>query len=134
MKQLVNRYDGRVRFTVPDARLEGKYIWFDLPTAGGNFPCMWSADDWSIAELSEDRKGECKELCDWLRARVEEKNYTAKGVSMACGRCYSWLSMILTGKYNLNPRHEPILEKALGLKKGAIARKRREILHKDSDV
>lgn len=127
MKQLVYKYDSRVRFTVPDATLDGDYITFNLPTAIGNTPCVWSAERWSIAELTEERKGEHPALLAWLRETLAARNYTTKGVSLSCGRCYTWLSQILGGKYRIGQKNELVLEEALGLKRGAIARKRREV-------
>ena len=127
MKQLVNKYDGRVRLIVLDAKVEGNYIKFDLPTEIGECGCMWRADMWELKDL--DRPGEDTTLLAWIRKELDRRKFTAKGVSLSCGMSYGWLGMVLAGKIRLKPKTEALLEEAIGLKKGAIARKRREILH-----
>ena len=127
MKQLINKYDGRVRLIVLDAKEEGNYIKFDLPTKKGECGCMWRADMWELKDFG--REGESADLLVWIRKELDKRKFTAKGVSLSCGMSYGWLGMVLSGKIRLKPKTEALLEEAIGLKKGAIARKRREILH-----
>lgn len=127
MMQLVNKFDRRMRLIVDEARQEDKYIYFMFPTEQGVFPCAWSAANWEIKEYG--REGETPALLDWIRAELNRRKFTAKGVSMSCGMSYGWLGMVLAGKIRLKAKTEALLEEAIGLKKGAIARKRREILH-----
>lgn len=133
MKQLVNKYDRRIRLVgLDDVLIEGKtgealgerprlYYRFAMPMGSGDVECLWSGQDWKLEEVR--RKGECKAFCDWLRKVVKGKGYCAAGVSLALGFSRSWLSLILKGKMYLRPKHWAALERELGLSQGEIGRR-----------
>lgn len=115
-----------MRLTIPgEVVQEGAVVMFQMPTDSGKSEwCWWSAQAWEVRDCA--RRGEPKSFRDWLRAELKRRNFTAKGVSMACGLSYGWLPMILAGKNLLPKKHEAALEQAIGLKPGAIGRKRKE--------
>lgn len=131
MKQLVNKYDRRIRLAgLDDVLIEGRtgealgerprlYYRFAMPMGSGDVECLWSGQDWALEEVT--RQGESKAFRDWLRKAVKEKGYCAAGVSLALGFSRSWLTMILKGKMYLRPKHWAALERALQMEEGAIA-------------
>lgn len=136
MKQLVNKYDRRIRLVgLEDVLIEGKtgealgerprlYYRFAMPMGAGDVECLWSGQDWALEDVS--RQGESKAFRDWLRKAVKEKGYCAAGVSLALGFSRSWLAMILKGKMYLRPKHWAALESELGLPQGEIGRRLRK--------
>lgn len=133
MKQLVNKYDRRIRLVgLEDVLIEGKtgealgerprlYYRFAMPMGAGDVECLWSGQDWALEEVT--RQGESKAFCDWLRKAVKEKGYCAAGVSLALGFSRSWMNLILKGKMYLRPKHWAALERELGLPQGEIGRR-----------
>ena len=130
MKQLVNKYDSRVRLTVPEADTEETYIYFFMPTDIGPQRCIWNSRDWRLEEWKGEDDGEDPALLDWIREIIKKRGYTATGVSRSCGFSHAWLNQILRGKRKLRDKSTFILDEALGLKKGTVARKKKETLHK----
>ena len=133
MKQLVNKYDRRIRLVgLEDVLIEGKtgealgerprlYYRFAMPMGSGDVECLWSGQDWALEEVT--RQGESKAFRDWLRKAVKERGYCAAGVSLALGFSRSWMNLILKGKMYLRPKHWAALERELGLPQGEIGRR-----------
>ena len=133
MKQLVNKYDRRIRLVgLEDVLREGKtgealgerprlYYRFAMPMGAGDVECLWSGQDWALEEVT--RQGESKAFRDWLRKAVKDKGYCAAGVSLALGFSRSWMNLILKGKMYLRPKHWAALERELGLPQGEIGRR-----------
>lgn len=101
-----------------------------MPTGAGPLWGVWSANDWLLADMEEKKEvpHESEEFRAWLRERLKKKGYTASGVSEACGLSKGWLSNILEGRRRLKDKQTALLERELGLKPGAVARKRKECL------
>ena len=132
MKQLINKHDSNVRLvglTEAEQRMED-YIYFEMPTHFETKGCVWPIQDWFVADMEEKKEvpHESEEFRAWLRERLKKKGYTASGVSEACGLSKGWLSNILEGRRRLKDKQTALLERELGLKPGAVARKRKECL------
>lgn len=131
MKQLINKHDKNVRLVgLTEAEQTADYIRFLMPTGAGPLWGVWSANDWLLADMEEKKEvpHESEEFRAWLRERLKKKGYTASGVSEACGLSKGWLSNILEGRRRLKDKQTALLERELGLKPGAVARKRKECL------
>lgn len=131
MKQLINKHDKNVRLVgVVDAVEAANYIQFKMPLDAELMVCTWSRKDWLLADMEEKKEvpHESEEFRAWLRERLKKKGYTASGVSEACGLSKGWLSNILEGRRRLKDKQTALLERELGLKPGAVARKRKECL------
>lgn len=131
MKQLINKHDSNVRLVgLTEAEQTADYIRFLMPTGAGPLWSAWSAEDWFVADMEEKKEvpHESEEFRAWLRERLKKKGYTASGVSEACGLSKGWLSNILEGRRRLKDKQTALLERELGLKPGAVARKRKECL------
>lgn len=137
MKQLINKFDRQVRLVgLEEVQIYGDtgttkddkprlYFRFPMPTAVGMVDCAWSSAAWELADYElrqETEQGECPEFCKWLKATLKEKNYTLSGVSRYLGFSSNWLWSIVSGKRRLPEKRHADLEKAIGLRRGEIAR------------
>lgn len=131
MKQLVNKFDSKVRLVgLDEANYEGGYIRFLLPTNIGRMPCIWSALEWEIAEDNpqpepKPRKNESKAFRDYLAGLLKKNKYSASGLSIYLGYSHNWMHMILTGKRRITDKGLALLAKELGVAESTLRAKRR---------
>ena len=137
MKQLVNKCNESIRLVGLEDAWYGEekaaghefpkslYVHFKLPTTFGEAECIWSARDWEIWDYEpKGRKGESEEFRAWLKKRLNEKAYSAYGLSMSLGYSQSWFSNFLQGRSRLREKDIPRLAKELGVTEQTLRAKR----------
>lgn len=140
MKQLINRYDKEVRLVgLKEAEQREDYIYFEMPTHFGVKGCVWSIQDWFVADMDQPkaRPHESEEFRAWLRERIKKQGYSAMGLSQSLGYSAAWLANILLGRSRLKEKDIArvaaelgVTEKTLRSKRGAVAPKSGKSLHK----
>ena len=140
MKQLINRYDKEVRLVgLKEAEQREDYIYFEMPTHFGVKGCVWSIQDWFVADMDQPkaRPHETEEFRVWLRERIKKQGYSAMGLSQSLGYSAAWLANILLGRSRLKEKDIAkmaaelgVTEKTLRSKRGAVAPKSGKSLHK----
>lgn len=131
MKQLVNKFDGKVRLVgLDEARQEGEYIKFLLPANKSIEWCFWRGTEWEIADYNpqpepKPRKNESKAFRDYLAGLLKKNNYSASGLSIYLGYSHNWMHMILTGKRRITDKGLALLAKELGVAESTLRAKRR---------
>lgn len=155
MKQLINKHDKNVRLVGlteaweevkgESATAQGErahlytYIHFVMPTSVGAMWCVWSGEDWLLADMDQPkaRPHESEEFRAWLRERIKKQGYSAMGLSQSLGYSAAWLANILLGRSRLKEKDIAkmaaelgVTEKTLRSKRGAVAPKSGKSLHK----
>lgn len=140
MKQLINKHDKNVRLVgLTEAEQREDYIYFEMPTHFGVKGCVWSIQDWFVADMDQPKAKphETEEFRVWLRERIKKQGYSAMGLSQSLGYSAAWLANILLGKSRLKEKDIArvaaelgVTEKTLRSKRGAVAPKSGKSLHK----
>lgn len=120
MKQLVNKFDSKVRLVgLDEANPSGDYVSFIMPTNMGRVLCVWPAAVWEIADYNPQqergKKGERPEFIAWLREQMKKKGYSAMGLSECLGYSSSWFSNFLQGRSRIKEADLPRLAKEFGV-------------------
>lgn len=140
MKQLINKFDNKVRLVgLTEAEQREDYIYFEMPTHLGVKGCVWSIQDWFVADMDQPkaRPHESEEFRAWLQERIKKQGYSAMGLSQSLGYSAAWLANILLGRSRLKEKDIAkmaaelgVTEKTLRSKRGAVAPKSGKSLHK----
>lgn len=142
MKQLINKYDKNVRLVglkEAEQREDWSFVRFLMPTDVGEMWCVWSTEDWLLADMDQPKAKphETEEFRAWLRERIKKQGYSAMGLSQSLGYSAAWLTNILLGKSRLKEKDIArvaaelgVTEKTLRSKRGAVAPKSGKSLHK----
>lgn len=121
MKQLVNKFDSKVRLVgLDEANPSGDYVSFIMPTNMGRVLCVWPAAVWDIADYNpqpepKPRKSESKAFRDYLAGLLKKNKYSASGLSIYLGYSHNWMHMILTGKRRITDKGLALLAKEFGV-------------------
>lgn len=142
MKQLINKHDKNVRLVglkEAEQREDWGFVRFLMPTNVGEMECVWSGDDWFVADMDQPKAQphESEEFRAWLRERIKKQGYSAMGLSQSLGYSAAWLANILLGRSRLKEKDIAkmaaelgVTEKTLRSKRGAVAPKSGKSLHK----